>query len=89
MVDSVYHFKRTPGTPQAQSVAASPAVYTNSTPFIQVVVATGGVVTSLEVDQGSGFSVSGLLAGTFMLFPNWALRITYVVTPPTLTVQTI
>ncbi len=83
MSDAVLYFRRAPAAPAAQSVGGSPATIANNSPSIQVYTVTGGVVTLIEIDAGSGFLPAIGIAGVYVLMPTNTIRMTYVVTPPT------
>ena len=81
--DAYQFFWRAPGAPVTVGLGASPFVYTNGSPGIQIVTVTGGVVPLLEVNIGSGFIPLIGIAGNYVLFPTQSIRINYVVSAPT------
>ncbi len=76
-------FKVPPAAPVAQSVGASPWTYTNSSAGGQLVSISGGIVSLIEVNFGVGFTPFPALFGTIYVFPAQAIRITYAVSAPT------
>lgn len=86
MSESYAYFKRAQGSPVPQTVSGSPYVYTNSAGQMQMVAVQGGVVSLIEVDAGLGFVVAIGIAGNYLLFPSQSIRVTYVVTQPTVNV---
>ena len=89
MSDSYAYFKRAQSAPVPQVVGASPYSYTNSSGSMQMVNVQGGVVSLIEIDAGLGFTPAIGIAGNYLLFPNQVVRITYIVTPPTVNVITL
>ena len=83
MFHSHFPYKRAPAASAAQVVGASAWTYTNSSASAQILTVVGGVVTSIEINLGPGFVLNLAIAGVFTLFPAQQMRITYVVTPPT------
>jgi len=79
---STEYFKRPPSAAAGQSVGASPWTYTNNSPSIQIITVSGGVVSLIEIDAGAGFIPAIGLAGVYTLFPSQALKITYVISAP-------
>ncbi len=82
-MDAVQYFKRAPAASVPQIVGAAPWTYTNASAGVQVMTVGGGVVTLIEVDTGLGFLPAIGIAGVFVLFPQQAMRVTYVVSAPT------
>ena len=89
MSDALLYFKRVPSLPVAQTVTASPYVYTNATVSAQIVKISGGAVSLIEINAGKGYLPQVGLLGSFLVLPNQSIRITYLVTPPTVSVVTL
>ena len=71
-----------PSDPEPISLTGSPLVYGNSTQRLVDVMISGGGVTKLEFQRGSGPKYStGAFYGMFTLSPGDSLTITYVGTP--------
>ena len=73
----------------APTAEASPWVYANVSFLPQLVTVSGGVVSTIEIDSGAGYALSGLLSGLFAMLAGDDMRIVYVVTPPTLSAVTL
>ena len=71
------------------SVTDSPYTYTNVSGSAQLGTVSGGVVTDIELDTGGGFASTGLLLGVWTLLQGQALRISYLVNPPTFSTVTL
>lgn len=72
----------TGGARSVISVGASPFTRTNPLTQAEVVVVSGGTVTTIEVSRDNvTFDVVGLVAGTFFLRPQDRIRVTYAVLP--------
>lgn len=71
------------GTRSALTVGASPYIYINSGNNLQILLVSGGTVTSIEIsaDAGTTYDVVGLLGGSYVLRPADRARITYAVVP--------
>lgn len=68
--------------PTAQTVGASPYVYTNRTGNDQSVIVQGGTVSKIEYSRNGGAFIDvGTVAGMFQLSPLDSLRVTYTVVP--------
>lgn len=85
MSDAVNYFYRSPGAPLPVTVGASPFSYTNASAGIQLATLAGGGTTLIEINQGAGFVPAIGIAGVYTLMPSQTLRVTYLITPPTLT----
>ncbi len=83
MSDALLYFMKVPASPVAQVLGPSPAVLTNASPSLQVMVVAGGVVSLIEINAGAGYLPALSLFGSFPLMPTHSIRITYLVTPPT------
>jgi len=76
-----WFFKRPPQAPAAQSVSGSPYSYTNTSKDKQICQVSGGTVSLIEINKGSGFATQVGTSGNYTLFPNEIIRITYSVAP--------
>ena len=65
------------------SIGSSPCTLKNNCATRVLVHVSARTVTTIESDMNgiSGFDVSGLLGGQFLLNPNGKLKITYVLAP--------
>jgi hypothetical protein len=72
------------GQPAAASVTpgASPYTYLNALGYPKELIVSGGTVSLIEVQGGSGaFFTTGLTSGVFIVRPGHRVRITYSVVP--------
>lgn len=68
--------------PTAQTVSASPYIYTNNTGNDQSEIVKGGTVSKIEYSRNGGTFIDvGTTAGMFSLSPLDSLRVTYTVVP--------
>jgi hypothetical protein len=79
-------FKRTQGNPVSQVLGSSPWTYENTSASLQVMTVSNGALVTIEIDVGLGFVLQVAIAGIFLLFPTQKMRISFVVTPPAVTV---
>lgn len=84
---SLHYFKRAVSSLGNQSVTASPYVYTNSSKDKQQCTVSGGTVSKIEGNNGSGYVTLSGTSGAYTVFPNENLRITYSVIPTLSVVQ--
>lgn len=89
MSDALLYFKRAPSLPVLQTVGASPYIYTNVTVSPQVINVNGGAVSLIEINAGTGYLPQVGILGSFLVLPTQSIRITYLVTPPTVSVVTL
>lgn len=70
------------GVRTTPSPGGSPYTLTNNTQRNQMVVVTGGTVTTIQISCNNvDFDTVGLLAGMFFLPMGWFLRINYAIAP--------
>ena len=79
-------FKRAQSSPVVQVLSGSPWTYANSSGMIQLVTVSNGALVTIELNLGFGFVLQIPIMGVFTLFPTQQIRITYLVTPPDVTV---
>lgn len=64
------------------TVTGSPFTYTNASNGMQMLLITGGVVTTISYSRAGGaFTLIGLLAGQVLVSPGDAVRLVYVTAP--------
>jgi len=81
-INQILNFQGRLTTPTAQTVGASPYVYTNNSVNDQSVIVQGGTVSKIEFSRNGGsFIDTGATSGMFALSPLDSLRITYTVVP--------
>jgi hypothetical protein len=60
----------------------SPMTIANTGVTPMLFITSGGTVTTISLSpDGTNFYLAGLLAGAFLLFPGWSIRIAYVLAP--------
>jgi hypothetical protein len=89
MSDAVLYFKRAPSAAVPLTVGSTPFAYVNTGNSAQVVTVTGGAVTLIEVDVGVGLLPIVGLFGNYLLLPEQSVRVSYLITKPTMTVVTL
>jgi hypothetical protein len=81
-INALLNFQQRLIAPAAQTVGASPWVYTNNTGNDQSEIVQGGTVTKIEFSRNGGSYIdTGVTAGMFQLSPLDSLRVTYAVVP--------
>jgi hypothetical protein len=66
---------------QAITPTGSPYTYTNSDPFAEDVIISGGTVSQISVVRAGSSTLTGLTSGNFHLQPGDGLTVTYSVAP--------
>jgi hypothetical protein len=89
MSDAILYFKRHPSLPVPVTVNGSPFIYLNESSSGQIVNVQGGAVSLIELNAGAGYLPQIGLMGTYLVLPGQSLRITYLVSTPTVNVVTL
>lgn len=84
MTNTVWHDAKRTRT--VQTVGASPYTYMNNSANPEVVVVNGGTVTGIDYINAGVGDATGLIRGTFYLFPGGALSVAFS-SAPTVIVQ--
>lgn len=70
------------GAVTAHPATGSPMTVANTDITPMLFIISGGTVTTISLSpDGVNFYLAGLLAGAFLLFPNWSIRVAYVIAP--------
>lgn len=78
----IVNFQGRLAVPTAQTVTASPFVYTNNSGNDQSEIVSGGTVSLIEYSRNGGTYIPvGAIGGMFALSPLDSLRVTYTVIP--------
>lgn len=73
------------GSTASITVTGSPFTWTNPESVRVVVMMSGGTLTTISLSpDGSIFSDVGLGCGHYALNPGWAIKVVYVIVPPTM-----